>query len=271
MLKHRVDVIVLAGYMKQLGPKTLSRFAGRILNIHPALLPEFGGKGMYGMHVHEVVIASGRAESGVSIHVVNAEYDTGPVIAQAHVPVEPGDTPETLAARVLLREHTFFAETLQKIVTGEIVLPPAHDNECIFCQIARKERPASMVYEDDLTMAFVDLRQFHPGHTLVIPRQHFPDVRELDAATGAALMATVSRITRAVGLAFPNEGMSLWHSIGPAAFQEVPHLHIHVHPRRTSDGVLRVYPETPPTPNAATLETYATKIRGLLEKNPESA
>ena len=123
MLKHAVDTIVLAGYMKKLGPRTLSLFAGRILNIHPALLPKFGGKGMYGIHVHEAVIASGETESGVSVHLVDAEYDTGPVIAQARVPVEPMDTPETLAARVLQREHTFFAETLQEIVTGKIMLP----------------------------------------------------------------------------------------------------------------------------------------------------
>ena len=126
MLEHAVDLIVLAGYMKKLGPRTLSLFAGRILNIHPALLPKFGGKGMYGMLVHEAVIASGETESGVSIHIVDAEYDTGPVIAQACVPVEPMDTPETLAVRVLRREHTFFVETLQKIVTGEIMLPTPH-------------------------------------------------------------------------------------------------------------------------------------------------
>ncbi len=78
---------------------------------------------MYGIHVHEAVIASGETESGVSVHLVDAEYDTGPVIAQARVPVEPMDTPETLAARVLQREHTFFAETLQEIVTGKIMLP----------------------------------------------------------------------------------------------------------------------------------------------------
>ena len=84
---------------------------------------------MYGMHVHEAVIASGETESGVSIHIVDAKYDTGPVIAQARVPVEPLDTPETLAARVLQREHTFFAETLQKIVTEEIILPRHRTSE----------------------------------------------------------------------------------------------------------------------------------------------
>ena len=122
MLKHDVDVIILAGYMKKLGMKTLSRFEGRVLNIHPALLPKFGGKGMYGMNVHEAVIAAGEKESGVSIHIVDADYDTGPVIAQARVPVEPTDTAEILAARVLRQEHKFFPETLQNIVDGKITL-----------------------------------------------------------------------------------------------------------------------------------------------------
>jgi len=127
MLKHAVDVIVLAGYMKKLGPGTLSRFAGRILNIHPALLPKFGGKGMYGTRVHEAVVAAGERESGVSIHVVDAEYDTGPIVAQARVPVEPTDSAETLAARVLECEHRFFSETLQRIVTGALALPGLND------------------------------------------------------------------------------------------------------------------------------------------------
>ena len=122
MLDHSVNVIVLAGYMKKLGPKTLAHFEGRILNIHPALLPKYGGTGMYGMNVHEAVIAAGETESGVSIHVVDGNYDTGPVIAQAIVPVKPMDTAETLAARVLKQEHLLFPATLQKIVTGEIKL-----------------------------------------------------------------------------------------------------------------------------------------------------
>lgn len=123
LLKHGVDVVVLAGYMKKLGQKTLSHFKGAILNIHPALLPRFGSKGMYGIHVHEAVIAAEEKESGVTIHVVDGEYDTGPVIAQARIPVLPNDKPETLQARVLDLEHSFFPETLQRIVSGEISLP----------------------------------------------------------------------------------------------------------------------------------------------------
>ena len=133
--------------------------------------------------------------------------------------------------------------------------------ECVFCEIARGTQPASIVWEDALTLAFMDRRQFHAGHTLVIPRRHLGDVRELDYATGAALMAAVARITRAVGAAFPNEGLSVWHSIGTAAGQEVPHLHIHVHPRRVDDGLLRVYPSLAPEPDPATRDAYAETVR----------
>ena len=124
--------------------------------------------------------------------------------------------------------------------------------------------PASIVYEDELTMAFVDLRQFHPGHTLVIPREHIPDVREISPDTGAALMNTVARVTRAVAAAFPSEGISLWHSIGPAAFQEVPHLHIHIHPRFSGDYLLEVYPRSPATADENTRDSYAKMIRHQL-------
>lgn len=118
-----VDLVILAGYMKKLGPLVLTAYKNRILNVHPALLPKHGGVGMYGMNVHNAVIAAGDAESGATIHIVDGEYDTGPVLSQAKVPVEKGDTPETLAARVLKKEHQLFSETIQKIVIGEITLP----------------------------------------------------------------------------------------------------------------------------------------------------
>ena len=141
---------------------------------------------------------------------------------------------------------------------------------CIFCRIVAGTAPAHVVYQDAATLAFVDLRQFHPGHVLVIPRTHLHDVRELDPATGAALMATVARITRAVSHAFPNEGLSLWHSVGPAAFQEVPHLHFHVHPRFHGDGFLRVYPGEPPTADEPTRERYAEALRAQLDGSGRS-
>jgi histidine triad (HIT) family protein len=135
---------------------------------------------------------------------------------------------------------------------------------CVFCGIAQGTQPACVVWEDDLTLAFIDMRQFHAGHTLVIPRQHLRDVRELDPVTGTAVMASVARITRAVAAAFPNQGLSVWHSIGAAAFQEVPHLHIHVHPRMLGDGPLEVYPSAPAVPDEATRDSCAATLRSCL-------
>jgi phosphoribosylglycinamide formyltransferase-1 len=120
-----VTLVVLAGYMRKLGPLVLQAYAGRLLNIHPALLPAFGGQGMYGLRVHQAVLAAGVPESGCTVHLVTAEYDQGPIVAQARVPVRPGDTPETLQARVLEQEHRLYAETLRRIADGELVLPAA--------------------------------------------------------------------------------------------------------------------------------------------------
>ena len=94
-------MICLAGYMKKLGAEVLTAYEGRILNIHPALLPKFGGQGMYGMRVHEAVLAAGERESGATIHLVDEEYDHGRVLAQEKVPVKAWDTPKTLQKRVL--------------------------------------------------------------------------------------------------------------------------------------------------------------------------
>jgi phosphoribosylglycinamide formyltransferase-1 len=123
MSEQGVELIVLSGYLRRLGRQTLARYAGRILNIHPGPLPAFGGHGMYGMRVHTAVIDAGAPESGICILVVEADYDAGPVIARRSVPVEPGDTPETLQARVTGLEPAFFVETLQKIASGDISLP----------------------------------------------------------------------------------------------------------------------------------------------------
>jgi phosphoribosylglycinamide formyltransferase-1 len=122
MAAHGVEVIVLSGYLRQLGPETLTRYAGRVLNIHPGPLPAFGGHGMYGLRVHEAVIAAGVAESGICIHLVDEEYDRGPVLARRSVPVAHGDTAETLEARVTGLEPQFYVETLRQIAEGAIFL-----------------------------------------------------------------------------------------------------------------------------------------------------
>lgn len=122
LAKHEIDMIFLAGYMRMLHITVLEKYNNRIFNIHPALLPKFGGKGMYGMNVHTAVIEAKETETGVTIHRVNVEYDSGKIVAQTTVPVLENDTPEILAARVLEREHTFLVEVIVDIINGKIAL-----------------------------------------------------------------------------------------------------------------------------------------------------
>ncbi len=143
--------------------------------------------------------------------------------------------------------------------------------DCVFCDIMAGRARGDVIYEDALTVAFVDPRQHHPGHVLVVPRAHVNDIRQLNPRSGAALMNTMIRMARAVDRAFPNEGMSLWHSIGPAAFQEVPHMHMHVHPRRLGDGLLRIYPGVPVDADPKDRAAYAERLRGVLAEDPAAA
>ena len=115
----RADMICLAGFLLKLEPNIIRKFKGRILNIHPALLPKYGGKGMYGHFVHEAVLKSGEKESGCSVHVVDEEFDHGPVLLQRKIAVQPQDTPETLAARVLEQEHLLYPEAVKLFIEKE--------------------------------------------------------------------------------------------------------------------------------------------------------
>ena len=119
----KIDLVVLAGYLKMLGPAVLAAFEGRIINTHPALLPKFGGPGMYGRNVHSAVLAASETATGVTVHIVDKEYDHGPVLAQTTLLVEPDDTIETLAARVQAYEKPFLVETLGRLARGELELP----------------------------------------------------------------------------------------------------------------------------------------------------
>lgn len=109
------DFVLLAGYMKRLGCTTLDAYSGRIINSHPSLLPKFGGKGFYGRRVHEAVITAGETESGITIHFVDGEYDTGSIIQQLVVPVFPNDSAETLEARVKEKEVPFLAQVIAEL------------------------------------------------------------------------------------------------------------------------------------------------------------
>ncbi|MBV9996568.1 MAG: phosphoribosylglycinamide formyltransferase [Caulobacteraceae bacterium] len=118
-----VELVVLSGYLRKLGPATLAAFRNRILNIHPALLPKFGGEGMYGRRVHEAVAAAGEVVSGASVHVVDAEYDRGPVIATCEVRLAPGDDAGAIERKVTAAEPQLFVEVLRRIERGELTLP----------------------------------------------------------------------------------------------------------------------------------------------------
>lgn len=119
---RRVELVCLAGYMKKIPIEIIRTYHNRVLNIHPALLPKFGGKGMYGIHVHEAVLEAGEKETGVTIHLVDEVYDNGRILSQRTVAVESDDTPESLQLRVLAIEHQLYPETVGRIASGELRL-----------------------------------------------------------------------------------------------------------------------------------------------------
>ena len=117
-----IEFVALAGYLRLIPAPVVGAFRERMVNIHPALLPAFGGKGMYGMHVHEAVLAARAKVTGPTVHFVDEEYDTGPILMQTHVPVIPGDTAETLAARVLREEHVLYPKALSLVASGRVMV-----------------------------------------------------------------------------------------------------------------------------------------------------
>ena len=120
--ERKIDFIVLAGFLKKIPGVLVKAFRGQILNIHPALLPKYGGKGMYGLHVHEAVIGAGEKETGITIHLVDELYDHGQVVFQATCQVDPSDTPQALAARVHLLEYEYFAKIIEEVASAKSTL-----------------------------------------------------------------------------------------------------------------------------------------------------
>jgi formyltetrahydrofolate-dependent phosphoribosylglycinamide formyltransferase len=127
---HRVEMVVLAGYRRLVPAEVVARFRGRIVNVHPALLPQFGGHGMYGHRVHEAVVARGVRLTGPTVHFVDARYDEGPIIAQWPVPVWPADTPGDVARRVLEVEHILYPRVVDAVAAGRIRL--TDNNQVVF-------------------------------------------------------------------------------------------------------------------------------------------
>lgn len=118
--EHRITHIALAGYLRLIPPSVVREYSGRMINVHPALLPAFGGAGMYGHHVHEAVVKAGARVTGPTVHFVSEHYDEGAIIAQAEVPVLPGDTAEQVAARVLAAEHALYPRIVADLCAGRI-------------------------------------------------------------------------------------------------------------------------------------------------------
>jgi len=116
------ELVVLAGYMKRLDRRIIERYSNRIVNIHPALLPRYGGEGLYGMHVHEAVIQAGEKESGATVHLVDEDYDHGPIVLQQTVPVASGETVKSLAAKVIEIEHQLLPDAIQLFAEGRITV-----------------------------------------------------------------------------------------------------------------------------------------------------
>ena len=117
---NAIDYIVLAGYLLKIPEALTTAFAGRIINIHPALLPKFGGKGMYGIHVHRAVVAAGEKLSGITIHLVDAVYDNGKILFQAQCPLSPQDTPEDVAAKVQTLEQQHYPAVIEQYIIGKV-------------------------------------------------------------------------------------------------------------------------------------------------------
>ena len=122
LLASKVDFIILAGYLKLIGPNIVAQYENKILNIHPALLPSFGGKGMYGHHVHQAVYDCGVKVSGATVHLVNKDYDLGPIVMQRSVSIDNLKTPEDIAAHVLKIEHQIYPEAVKLLVENRLIV-----------------------------------------------------------------------------------------------------------------------------------------------------
>ena len=122
--EYRIDLVVLAGYLSLVPDAVTARFTGRMLNVHPALLPAFGGHGLYGQRVHRAVLEAGAKLSGATVHFVDAHYDRGPIVAQWPVPVRDDDTPASLAARVLRIEHMLLPRAVEAVARGTVTIGP---------------------------------------------------------------------------------------------------------------------------------------------------
>ncbi len=150
--EHEIELVVLSGYLRLVPTEVTRRFRGRMMNVHPTLLPAFGGRGMYGMRAHRAVLAAGVRITGASVHFVDEVYDQGPIIAQWPVPIVDGDTAESLAARVLEVEHALYPRTVNAVAAGRISLA---ENNVV--RIAAQPRPeAAFAFAPPASMSIAE-------------------------------------------------------------------------------------------------------------------
>jgi len=161
LLDARVDTLVLAGYLKLLPAEVVRAFRGRVLNVHPALLPAFGGPGMYGQRIHKAVLEHGATVTGVTVHFVDEVYDRGPIVAQWPVPVLPGDTPALLAARVLRIEHQLLPLCTAAVASGAVLLG---DDNKVHGELTVPVSPAAPEWQFALTPDDTTLPALLPTH-----------------------------------------------------------------------------------------------------------
>ncbi|PIS47038.1 MAG: bifunctional phosphoribosylaminoimidazolecarboxamide formyltransferase/inosine monophosphate cyclohydrolase [Elusimicrobia bacterium CG08_land_8_20_14_0_20_51_18] len=188
--ENRIDLVCLAGYMAKLPAAFVEKFRGKIINVHPALLPSFGGKGFYGENVHKAVLKSGAKVSGVTVHFVDPEYDSGPIIAQETVKVYAGDTPETLAARILKTEHELypeivglFSENRIKLEGGKaVVLPPAAGRGIKTALLSVSDKTGLVEFAGELEKLGVEI--ISTGGTYKTLRENGISSRSVEAVTG---------------------------------------------------------------------------------------
>ncbi len=203
-----VDLVALAGYMKKLGSMTLHAYRNKVLNIHPALLPDFGGQGMYGMAVHRAVLASGVTVTGPTVHLVNEKYDEGAILAQSEVPVLHDDTAQSLQSRVLEVEHRIYPETIENLNRGIIAVYEGHMDTIIRpLRVRRDFEAAAKVVRSAFRASAVN----YPSHPV------FMDIDEIKRTveSGGVFFGAYreSRMIGCVAVKPSPDDVSTWHLI----------------------------------------------------------
>lgn len=203
--EHQIDAVALAGFMRRISPEFTTRFPNRIINVHPSLLPAFGGQGMYGRNVHAAALQYGAKVSGCTVHFVDDQYDHGPVILQSTVPVQPDDTPETLSARILPKEHAGYVQALTMLAEGRLAVIGRRVREVpsgLFLVMGEWGRPAA-VDDAGLLESALNIRR-----KVFVEEQNVPEEEEMDDLDAQAwhFLAFVNGVAAGTARLVPTAG-----------------------------------------------------------------